>query len=86
MTDAWLWNRANFSLAEPMRDPMLHVRAFGEEHELPGLTVPKGPASETDGREMAAIAVETLGAPGVHRAREEKAFTFPALLTVKRVQ
>ena len=86
LSNTWLWSWANFGLDEAVRKPMERVREFGELRDFPKLVVPKWPAEETDGWEMAAIAIETLGAQGIYRTPSETGFTFLAILDARWAQ
>ncbi|HKQ14288.1 MAG TPA: hypothetical protein VJT80_12710 [Steroidobacteraceae bacterium] len=84
VSNTWLWSWANFSLTEAVRAPMGGVREFGEARDFPKLVVPKWPAEEVDGWEMASVAVEVLGARGIYRTPSEWGFTFLAILDARR--
>jgi hypothetical protein len=85
-SNTWLWSWANFSLLEQVRAPILTVRQYGEERDLPKLTVPKWIADEVDGWEMAGVAAKILNAKGVYRTPGDHSFAFLAILDVQWVQ
>ena len=85
-SNTWLWSWANFSLTEAVRTPLEKVREFGENRDFPKLTVPKWPAEEVDGWEMASVAVQVLRAPGVYRTPSQNGFAFLAILNAHRAQ
>lgn len=85
ISNTWLWSWSNFQLTEAVRNPMLKVREFGDEHDFPRLIVPKWPADEADGWEMTAVAIEVLNAQGAYRTPGETGFTYLAILKAKRV-
>ncbi len=79
----WLWAWANFHILESVRSKIIAVRDFGEKNGYPKLVVPKWPADEIDGWNMAVIAADVLGARGVYRTPGEEGFTFLALMDVR---
>lgn len=85
-SDTWLWSWANPSVVESVRSRILAVRDFGEGRDFPRLTVPKWPAEEVDGWEMAAIAAHVLDGQGVYRTPDDAGLTFMVLTEVRFAQ
>jgi hypothetical protein len=85
-TDTWLWSWANRSILETVRSRITAVRDFGERRDFPRLTVPKWPAEEADGWEMAAVALHILDGQGVYRTPGDAGFTFMVLTEVRFAQ
>jgi len=85
-TDTWLWSWANPSLLENVWLDVKAIRDFGEKRDFPHLTVPKWPAEEADGWDMAAIATHILDAHGVYRTPGDTGFTFLVLTEVRFAQ
>lgn len=79
----WLWAWSNFSLLAPLRQAVLAVREHGETHRFAPLTVPKWPAEESDGWDMAAVAAKLCGARGVYRAPSANG---PAFLLITSIR
>jgi hypothetical protein len=82
----WLWSWANPTTAEPVRSRIVAVHEFGEDRDFPHLVVPKWPAEEVDGWEMASVAAHVLGASGVYRTPGDSGFTFLLLSDVRAAQ
>jgi hypothetical protein len=85
-TGTWLWSWANPTTVETVRSRMVSVYDFGEDQDFPHLVVPKWPAEEVDGWEMASVATHVLGASGVYRTPSESGFTFLLLSQVRNAQ
>lgn len=81
----WLWSWANDSLLRPMWEEILRVRSFGNKNGFAKLTIPKWPAEEVDGWEMAAVATKILDAQGVYRMPSERNHLFAVLHNLSRV-
>lgn len=81
----WLWSWANTSLLPATWEEILAVRSFGEEHQFAKLMVPKWPAEEIDGWELAAVAVKVLNGSGVYRVPSDRNLGFMLLHEVHRV-
>lgn len=82
-SNTWLWSWANPTTAEPVRSRIVAVYDFGEDRDFPHLVVPKWPAEEVDGWEMAPVAAHVLGAAGVYRTPSDSGFMFLLLWDVK---
>ncbi len=85
-SNTWLWSWANPSTEESVRSRIVAVYEFGEAHDYPRLTVPKWPAEEANGWDMAAVAAHVLDAAGVYRTPSETGFTFLLLTEVRTAQ
>ncbi len=85
-SNTWLWSWANHSLDEMTYHELLTLRAFGEAEGFANLTVPKWPADETDGWEMAAVAAKVLDAQGAYRTPCDTGFLFMILKDVESVR
>jgi hypothetical protein len=85
-SNTWLWSWANPSTLEAVRSRISAVYDFGEARDYPNLTVPKWPAEETDGWDMAAVAAHVLDVAGVYRTPSETGFTFLLLTEVRTAQ
>lgn len=83
---AWRWAWADASAPESMREPILRVRQFGEEHGFDKLVDPTWPGERTDGWEMASAAALLLSARGAYRAPFEGGFIFLIFTDIHRVQ
>lgn len=81
-SDTWLWSWANPSTLETVRSRIVAVHDLGEVRDFPKLTVPKWPAGEADGWDMAAVAAHVLDAAGVYRTASESGFTFMLLMVL----
>jgi hypothetical protein len=66
-TGTWLWSWANPFLKEVAMDEIQRVRTFGREQGILKLTVPRWPADEADGWEMAAVSAKLLNGEIVYR-------------------
>jgi hypothetical protein len=85
-SNTWLWSWANPSLLKTVRSDITAVRDFGGDRDFPHLTVPKWRADETDGWDMASVAVHVLNAQGIYRTPGDNGFTFLALSNVRFAQ
>jgi hypothetical protein len=85
-SNTWLWSWANPHLSARVSSRITAVRNLGEREDFPHLTVPKWPAEEVDGWEMAAIAAHVLDAQGVYRTPDEDGFVFMVLTDVQLAQ
>jgi len=85
-SNTWLWSWANPSMLDAVRSRILAVYDFGEARDYPNLTVPKWPAEEADGWDMAAVAARVLDAAGVYRTPDENGFTFMLITEVRTAQ
>ncbi len=82
-SSTWLWSWANFSLLENVRESIVKVRDYREQHDFPSLTVPKWSATQEDGWHMAAVAARILDAEGVYRTPGDNGYTFIVLHNVR---
>ena len=85
-TNTWLWSWANPSLLDTVRSRTTSIREVGDDRDFPHLTVPKWPAEEADGWDMAAVAAHVLDAQGVYRTPDDYGFTFLALSNMRFAQ
>ena len=85
-TNTWLWSWANPSLLDTARSRTTSIRKVGDDRDFPHLTVPKWPAEEADGWDMAAVAAHVLDAQGVYRTPDDNGFTFLALSNMRFAQ
>jgi len=83
-SQTWLWSWANPSIAEPVKQRIRRVRAYGETHRYLRLASACWSAQEADGWEMTAIAAYLLGAMGAYRSPEDRGFSFLVMTDVHR--
>lgn len=84
MTHIWRWAWADFGLDPAVRGRITAVRDFGEAQAFPRLTVPTWQASETEGWELAGIAVRVLDAFGAYRVQHGEELVYMAIMGIRR--
>ena len=67
-SNTWLWAWDNPSIDSGLTTIARQVRAYGAKHHFRRLVEAKWPATEADGWEMSAFAVQVSGALGVYRS------------------
>ena len=83
----FLWAWANDAVPRRARERIDEVRAFGEAHDLPLLTIAEWPGGRAEGLEMLAVAGRVLDADGVFVAPDrgrDFLFTLHRFRTVAR--
>lgn len=81
----WRWGWSNESIDAPLRAHSQKLREYGMERNIFALTQPTWPATEQDGWNMTALALDLFGAAGAYRAPAENLLIFLTFDQVKRL-
>ena len=71
ITGTWLWAWANPTFSEHLKQCVLKVKLYGEEHGIRQLSESKWKADDVDGWEMTSIAALLLNAKGAYKSPGE---------------